>query len=120
MVIKRLQIKIPSGRLRQKEIASKPFYKSNDFFAKLRSSARWQDLRFSVLSEKPICETCGKTGACEVHHIIEAHVNPDLFFNRKNLAAVCEDCHKKIHAAYRRGIKAEMLFNNKLKGKGNE
>jgi len=110
MAIKRLQIKIPSGRLRQKEIASKSFYKNNDFLAKLRSSARWQNLRFSVLSEKPICEICGKTGACEAHHIIEAHIDPDLFFERNNLAAVCEDCHKKVHGAYRRGIEPKILF----------
>lgn len=110
MAIKKLQIKIPSCRLSQKGIASKPFYKKNDFLAKLRSSARWQDLRFSVLSENPICEICGKTGACEAHHIIEAHIDPDLFFERSNLAAVCEDCHKKVHAAYRRGIDPKILF----------
>ncbi len=110
MTIKKLQIKIPSGRLRQKEIALKPFHKTNDSFSKLRSSARWQNLRFSVLSEKPICEICGKTGACEAHHIIEAHVDPDLFFDRDNLAAVCEECHKKVHAAYRRGIDPKILF----------
>ncbi len=110
MAIKRLQIKIPDGKLRQKEIASKSFYKTNDFFSKLRSSVRWQNLRFSVLSEKPICEICGKTGACEAHHIIEAHIDPDLFFERSNLAAVCEECHKKVHAAYRRGIEPKILF----------
>jgi 5-methylcytosine-specific restriction endonuclease McrA len=72
------------------------------------------------LSENPICVVCGARGADQVHHIIEAHVNPDLFFEQDNLASVCEECHKKVHAAYRRGIKAEVLFKNKLKEKDNE
>ena len=99
----------------------RPFRKEFDRFREYRSSQRWQRLRELVLSLDPVCAVKGcNRPAAEVHHVIEAHVNPELFFEQDNLVSVCEECHKKVHAAYRRGIKAEMLFNNKLKGKGNE
>jgi 5-methylcytosine-specific restriction endonuclease McrA len=88
----------------------KAFCKEFDAFTKLRSSERWQRLRVSVLTSEPLCRVCGCI-AVEVHHIIEASKNADLFFEISNLAPVCEECHKKVHAAYRRGIAPEILFN---------
>ena len=34
----------------------------------------------------------------------------DLFFELSNLAPICEDCHKKVFSAYKRGIEPEMIF----------
>ena len=92
----------------------RPFRKEFDRFREYRSSQRWQRLRELVLSLDPVCAVKGcNRPAAEVHHVIEAHVNPELFFEQDNLVSICEDCHKKVHAAYRRGIAAEMIFNKK-------
>lgn len=111
-MVKKLQIKIPSGKLHQDMAKTKPFHKEFDQFAKIRSSDRWQKLRASILYENPLCVICGGI-ASEVHHIIEAHKDASMFFMRENLASVCIDCHKKVHEAYKRGIAPNVLFKSK-------
>ena len=107
----------PEGALRfvspGQDAAKGAFRKDFDPFRQKRSSTRWQRLRESVLSSSPLCVICGRP-AIEAHHIIEAHVDPDLFFEQDNLVSVCEECHKKVHGAYRRGITPEMIFNKRI------
>lgn len=79
----------------------------NALASRLRSSDRWQRLRAKVLTMRPLCAICGHV-ADQVHHIDAK--NPDLFFAIENLAPVCEDCHKKVNSAYRRGIAPDVLF----------
>ena len=110
MDIKRLNITVPAGKLRQKMTENKPFRKQSDPFRKARSSERWQTLRAMFLNREPICWVCRERPAAELHHIAEAAANPSLFWDVANLAPVCESCHKQVHGAYRRGISPEMLF----------
>lgn len=69
-------------------------------------------MRKIVLSSEPLCRICGHA-ANEAHHIIEASKDADKFFELENLVSLCEECHKKVHAAYRRGVGPEILFNQK-------
>ena len=79
-------------------------------YTRLHTSTRWQKIRDLQLTEFPLCYFCDHP-ATQVHRI-----NPkdfSLFFERSNHASLCEDCHKKINKAYRRGISIEILFPNK-------
>lgn len=83
------------------------WHKSNNVLASLRSSARWQNLRSTVLTQQSgLCKLCGGL-ASEVHHIELA--TPDNFFRRENLVGLCCECHQKVHTAYRAGITWELL-----------
>ena len=60
---------------------------------------RWQILRKNVLAEEPFCRECMKQGfavqATDVDHIISHKGNPELFWDRTNLQALCHSCHSK-------------------------
>ena len=77
---------------------------------RIRSSARWQKIRKTILSRRPICELCHKAISYEVHHIKAVAAAPDLAFVSSNLAALCQRCHLKIEAAERRGIDTEEII----------
>ncbi len=111
MIEKRtFKLAVPKDR-RTFQVAEKPaFFKAGDPFRKARSSKRWQRLREMFLRREPVCWICHARAAVELHHITEAHVDPSLFWEVSNLAPVCEGCHKKVHASYRRGLPAEMFF----------
>jgi len=114
MPIKRLEIKIPGSVVVGKKLAKPSFMKPDDIESEhlrtMRSSARWQKLREYILSRTPFCHVC-RHPATVVHHIVMATHNSDLFFKESNLCPLCDECHKKIHDAYRRGYKPEQLFN---------
>lgn len=76
---------------------------------RLRGSDRWKRLRIMVLKRHPLCLFCGKP-ADEVHHIEQASQRPDLFFDVYNLAPLCKKHHEQVHASYKRGFGAELLF----------
>lgn len=81
--------------------------------SKLRSSQRWKNCRRSILLAVPVCEVCGEHAAVEVHHIHLATV--DNMFVSNNLAALCSDCHERIHAAMRRGVDMVIFFGERAK-----
>ncbi len=113
---------LPTPTVKKQFVAPGQTFKRQSFIkrsegveiAQLRSSARWQRLRTKMLSTYPTCFICGDL-ATEVHHIIEAAVDRDLFFDIDNLASVCESCQKKVHGAYRRGFTWEFLIANNEK-----
>lgn len=64
------------------------------------SSARWQGLRRRVLAEQPFCPDCEAAGepvtdTTDVDHTIPHRGNPKLFWDRKNLRALCHRCHSR-------------------------
>ncbi len=77
---------------------------------RIRSSARWQKIRKTILQRRPICELCHKAISYEVHHIKPVAAAPDLAFVSSNLAALCRRCHEKIEGAERRGIDTEEVI----------
>jgi hypothetical protein len=109
----RFELKRPKKRqicLTFGEEPSKLFKKRpDDGGGRVRSSERWRRLRVCVLSQNPLCMVCGHL-AQEVHHIVELAKDMSLAYEFSNLAPICEDCHKRIHSAYRRGIEPEMFF----------
>ena len=75
----------------------------DETYKRLINTARWQRLRKSVLTARPLCERCEVEGyttpACEVHHRVpvESAITPrekeQLMFDPANLEALCHDCH---------------------------
>jgi 5-methylcytosine-specific restriction endonuclease McrA len=55
-------------------------------------SKRWLVVRSRVLSDNPICESCGERLATEVDHRIPLSKG-GAKFDRENLAATCGPCH---------------------------
>ena len=85
----------------------------NSEISRLRSSQRWKNCRRAVLLAQPVCEICGIHPAIEVHHIHLATV--ENMFEPDNLAALCCDCHERIHAAMRRGVDMQIFFGERAK-----
>ena len=113
--IQKFSSRKPSTRRRYipEAFKKKKFFKKdtqeNDKVKQLRSSKRWQSLREMFLRRYPLCCFCGHA-ANEVHHIELAIDHPDKFYDMSNLAALCVECHAKVHSAYRRGITPDSLF----------
>ena len=82
----------------------------NPVISKMRSSSRWRKLSAAILRDVPVCQICGNHAAAEVHHIELANV--ENFYRRENLAALCAECHERIHAAMRRGIDVKIFFGD--------
>jgi 5-methylcytosine-specific restriction endonuclease McrA len=101
----RVKSHIPSHLKNRKSF----FKKENGEAEKFRSSKRWQALREQILYRYPLCFICGRA-AFEVHHIEQISGNPEMTFEVSNLAPLCDDCHEKVHGAYRRRIKPIELF----------
>lgn len=58
-------------------------------------SREWKMRRALVLERcSGLCEGCRKQNADQVHHLTYAHMGNELLFE---LAAVCEECHRKLH-----------------------
>jgi 5-methylcytosine-specific restriction protein A len=66
---------------------------NNAFYA----SARWRNLRTSVLRDSPLCRQCRDEGrvtlASHVHHVKPRDTHPELAFARTNLEPLCQPCH---------------------------
>ena len=60
-------------------------------------SAAWQAMRRKIFARaKGVCEGCGERGPAEVHHLTYKHVGREFMWE---LAAVCRECHERIHDA---------------------
>ncbi len=78
---------------------------------RLRSSARWRQVRALVLGREPMCRACKALGrervATEVDHIEPLVVSvragrPLMAFTESNLQPLCEPCHDAKSAQERR------------------
>lgn len=59
-------------------------------------SEHWKNFRLSVINSRKKCECCGKTyEIMNVHHISYKSLGKE---KSKDVALLCEDCHKYIHA----------------------
>ena len=73
------------------------------YYTKLLNSKEWNNLRDSILNEKPFCERCKTSQSRCVHHIKPVETGTtleecrNLAFNRENLMALCTRCHSYIH-----------------------
>ena len=60
------------------------------------STKEWKSLRYQVLLDAGfICELCNEREATIGDHIIPTKVRWDLRLDRKNVQAVCKECHNK-------------------------
>ena len=61
------------------------------------SGRRWDRARRQVLDAAGWrCESCGKAGALEVHHVRALHKGGHAY-DLANLSAVCRACHIELH-----------------------
>lgn len=79
----------------------------NDPIKKLYATATWKRLRTAYLANNPMClrlevnwQGGGKVQcsqpATELHHLIDPHLRPDLFYTWSNLRGLCKHHHHKL------------------------
>lgn len=78
--------------------------KLNQNYMQFMNTGKWKRLRREIKSERPMCERCvalHKQGKKEtvnptesIHHIKKVRDYPELKLNKKNLKALCNQCHK--------------------------
>ncbi len=78
---------------------------------RLRKTTEWRKMSDYLLAREPLCQICGEPAGLR-HHIIEPRGDASLFFDENNTASVCIECHNKVHAAYKRGIKWRTLVGD--------
>lgn len=82
--------------------------RADDVAKRIRSSARWREVRRLQLSREPLCRACAARGettaAAEVDHIVPIRERPDLAFTRTNLQSLCEPCHGRKSGEERRHV----------------
>lgn len=86
-------------------------------YIRLINTQRWRRIRAAVLETTPFCEDCRAAGrvslATEVHHVIplesvrDCRRMEELAYDRSNLVALCQPCHKARHRELRSGSKEE-------------
>ena len=79
----------------------------DETYKRLINTSRWQRLRRSVLTARPLCERCEKEGyvtpASEVHHrvpvesAVTTREKEQLMFDPANLESLCHECHVVRH-----------------------
>lgn len=73
----------------------------------LYHTPRWRALRRAFLEDHPVCpgrddgHGCGEPGL-DVHHRLPHRGDPVLFYDPRNLVALCHRCHPAIEARERR------------------
>lgn len=58
-------------------------------------------MKKAVLADNPVCEECNIAPSTEVHHK-QPPTTPEELLSYSNLAAVCNQCHKRLTALQRR------------------
>lgn len=86
------RVRTEARKARQRKYDAKRFYDNNH---RLYRTAAWQRLRTHQLLKDPLCYRCGNM-ATVVHHTIEHHGHPNLFYDSSILESVCLDCHNTI------------------------
>lgn len=65
-------------------------------YAGYLQSTEWKVLRARTLYERGYaCEICGRTDHLHVHHV---RYDSGVLATPSDLAVLCEDCHRKVHA----------------------
>lgn len=92
-------------------------------YIQLINTQRWRRIRATVLESSPFCEDCRAGGrvslATEVHHVIplesvrDARRMEELAYDRSNLVALCQPCHKARHRELRSASKEEKQKRDK-------
>lgn len=74
---------------------NKIHYSRNEYRELYLQSPDWRAKSSKILFERPICQICDKNPSVEVHHLSYDRLeHEDL---NKDLAAVCRECHSRIH-----------------------
>jgi len=78
-----------------------PFENATRSNETLYNSSQWRSLRKKILKEHPYCYKCGisiKEAELDIHHIVPARGNIDLFYDESNCIPICKSCHRIITA----------------------
>lgn len=59
----------------------------------LRSEWAWRRVRNEHFELEPMCQMCGETGTCDVHHIIPWQYSEELRYDHDNLVTLCRRDH---------------------------
>jgi len=59
------------------------------------------------------CQLCGSTKYLNVHHLEDARLNPELFFEKMNLVVLCARCHKFGKNSFHRSFSTAYLYMQK-------
>jgi len=63
------------------------------------SSTTWRRFRLMILHDRPICESCGRAPANEVHHLTPVGADWSRRLEKDNVLALCKSCHSRHTAA---------------------
>jgi len=87
---------VPKGRC-PTHARVKEQQRPNRLIRRLYYRDRWKRERERVLVECGYtCAQCGVIHhSLEIDHIVKHEGNPELFWNRNNLQALCSDCHHR-------------------------
>jgi len=65
-------------------------------YRKALRSPRFARFRRWLLSERPVCQDCGRVTATEVHHVLKlAAGNIDALCDPEACLCLCKSCHSK-------------------------
>ena len=82
-------------RVRYEESKNVAIAEHSEWYRDYLKSPEWKLKRKKVLKRaNNICEGCLEQPAIEVHHVSYANIGDELLYQ---LAALCEDCHRKAH-----------------------
>ena len=61
----------------------------------LYTTNRWKKFSRTYRARHPVCTICGSRASDVVDHIQPHNGNPKLFWDKKNLQALCKRCHDR-------------------------
>lgn len=63
---------------------------------KFYDTKEWREARALKVASHPICQTCDRKPAMEVHHVVRLEdCSPGQEFDQDNLLSTCRSCHAK-------------------------
>lgn len=65
-------------------------------FGAIRSK-NWPKVRKEYLEAHPLCEVCGSSKKCQVHHKEPVHLFPELELESSNFITLCDSSKKNCH-----------------------
>ena len=86
-------------------------------FGAMYANRKWKALRKAVLAAEPFCRICQKA-ATDVDHIVEHRGDWELFLDRKNLQALCKECHAEKTKREQAAPRISMVLKPLLPRKG--
>jgi hypothetical protein len=64
---------------------------------------KWTRLSVSFLKANPVCVRCKMRPSRHADHVVPVRVAPHRRYDRRNLQALCHECHNAITSAYEKG-----------------